>query len=235
MPKRNPPAHSVTWMKALAQEKRNKTTEELKHVAAVALKSIKACESLHKKITGKSYYYFPHLEAGLDGLLTSCRELNFTNENFWYCQRVIIHKLYGDPQVMAQSTGLKTHALPYWNPTTHKLNISPMGIVESVDVKTREAKFVEFVAPGAHVWIPEGYTVGGKYSTVFGVAPQLRPLPRQVDRNNLLDLAPLTYTEWCMFTDNTMSECCKDQAVWHEKADCLVCSKCGNKVRGIPG
>lgn len=217
-------------MQALAQEKRNKTTEEIKHIAAVAIKQWRVIELEFKKEYNCDSLPDKILEHLLKGVYDTCQDLGFTLENFWFIQRQIIHHIHGDPRLMAQSNGLRQHAIPYWNPTHHRLNVAPLGLVESVDEKTREAKFVEFVNPGDQVWIPAGYTTGGRYSSVAGVAPQLRPLPRQVDDS--LDLAPIAYSEWCAYTNNSMSECCRKIAAWHEKGHKLVCSKCGNSVRG---
>ncbi len=158
-------------------------------------------------------------------LLKDLLDTGYTEENFWFVQKGVIHKVYGDPQAMYKSNGQKQHAIPYWNPTHHNINISPMGLIKSVDAKTREAITWDFLAPGQMIMIPTSYTQGGKYSTLQGVAPQLRPLPRQVDRS--LDLSPITYVEWCTFRDSELSKCCHKQTVWQEKGNILVCGKCG--------
>jgi hypothetical protein len=217
-------------MAKLAQDKREKTRNELEHVALVAAKWIKVGVLATRKSLNIDVVYPPQIEAALESLRKGCLDLGFTEENFWYAQKRAIHHVYGDPLIMAQSSGHKPHALPYWNPTRHRLNISPMGIIDHVDPKTREAKILDFVDSGAHVMIPECYTVGGKYSTLRGVAPQLQPLPRQID--NLLDLAPTTYAEWCSYQDSSLSRCCKTMTAWHDKGDCLVCTKCGKKIIG---
>lgn len=228
MSKRQPPAHSVTWMQRLAQEKREKTANELEHLALVCAKWIRASVLDAKRMANQHIVYPSNLEDIFDTLYKGTQDLGFTLDNFWYAQRKAIHVSYGDPKVMAQSNGYKPHALPYWNPTIHRLNIAPLGIVELVDPKTREARTVDFVPSGGYIMIPTSYTVGGKYSSLRGVCPQLAALPRQVDEE--LDLAPLTYAEWCTYQDTRLTKCCKKMPAWHDKGDCLVCTKCGNRV-----
>ena len=221
---------SVSWMQKLAQEKRKQTVQELEYYALVCAKWIKASIYDHNKLDNLNYLYPPDLEEVFHALNQEMFKGSFTEDDFWCAQKKTIHALYGDPNIMAQSSGQKVHALPYWNPTKHTLNIAPMGIVKSVDIKTREAAIYETVAPGELIMVPTSYTVGGKYSTLQGVAPQLKPLPRQIDEE--LDLAPITYAEWCTFINCPLSSCCKRQATWYDKGNRLVCSKCGETTKG---
>lgn len=217
-------------MQRLAQEKREKTANELEHLALICAKWIRAGVLDAKRIHSRSLVYPDNLEEIFHKLFTGTQDLGFTLDNFWYTQKKAIHVSYGDPRVMAQSNGYKPHALPYWNPTIHRLNIAPLGIIDHVDPKTREAHIVDFVPSGGFIMIPTSYTVGGRYSSLRGVCPQLTPIPRQVDTE--LDLAPLTYAEWCTYQDTQLTKCCQKMPAWLDKEDCLVCTKCGKGVVG---
>lgn len=131
-------------------------------------------------------------------------------------------ELFGDPAIMLENSNTRHHACPYWNPTNHNLLISPLGLTQVVDGKTIP---VDRVAPGAMIYIPAPYTLGGKKSAVAGVAPQLRALPVQVDLS--LDIYPTTYAEWCTFGQPGMSKCCNKQTVWSDGHRRVMCSKCG--------
>lgn len=229
--KRNPPKHSVSWMAQLAAEKRKKTNQELEHYSIVCSRMIRAAQDFEQELLNRPALYPPSLEHVLAGTHKSMIDTGYTEDNFRAVQRRAIHLVYGDPLTMAQSNGYRHHAIPYWNPTPNRINVAPMGLVKSVDKKTRETTFWDFVEPGEHIQIPEPYTKGGKHSTVHGVAPQLKPLPRQLD--NYLDLEPLTYTEWCTYMDGApLSPCCRRQVVWYDAKGCLICSKCGKNSKG---
>lgn len=215
---------NVGWMKQVAQTKKKALESELHHVALLYAQAFK---KLIRTVYGNRSPFLPEkiAESFMAGVIKACQEdLRHGLDQALFVQREIIHLVYGDPKEMA-SISQRAHAVPYWNPTAQKVNISPMGLVKHVDEKTREAVFHDFVEPGEHIMIPDAYTVGGKFSTVYGVAPQLRPLPRQVD--NSLDISPVTYTEWCTYRDWQLTSCCKKQQVWYDKKSCLICSKCG--------
>lgn len=127
---------------------------------------------------------------------------------------------------MLAESSLKHHAAPYWNPTTHRINVHPLGLVKAIKPDTYEAVFYDFVEPGEQVMIPWSLTIGGKRSALLGVAPQLRPLPIQHGYDDS-DVSPITYNEWCAFVSpNHMSECCNKGFVWSETHRRTVCSKC---------
>lgn len=188
------------WMQRLAQDKRDKVLMELDHWCETWY--LLACE------------YPNELETTFYVMHERMAEALFIEENFWYVQKLIIHRIFGDPSV-AQSTGYKIHMKPYWNPTPHKLGIAAMGLEE------------DCVGPGEQIMIPTIYTTGGKYATYRGVAPQLRALPIQID--NSLDLAPISFAEWCTFQEPEYSDCCDRPIYWHMNRHRLLCGKCGKE------
>jgi hypothetical protein len=155
--------------------------------------------------------------------------------------------LFGDPQTMLKERHLRLQALPYWNPTKYKINIHALGVVKTVKItditvtsqrnsgkapylnqRQETVDFEEFVEPGAIVYIPYTYTTGGKHSSLYGVAPQLQPLPVMHEDDFGADLSPTTYTEWCTFmSPEFISNCCKRPGGWNIDTNKLVCSKCG--------
>lgn len=215
------PKPNIGWMAQVVQGKRSSISQEMDHLAGVFhrawLKLEKYQGGLFKPDKLETYFEYTHAEI--------CRQVWWTEEQAQEVLRRMVNLYYGDPLIMS-SVAQRQFSVPYWNPTKHRLNIAPMGLVASVDEKTREATFHEFLDPGAHIMIPHGYTVGGKHSTVAGVAPQLQPLPRQEDTE--LDLHPLTYTEWCTFGSPGVSKCCQKQVVWSDGHGSLMCVKCGN-------
>jgi hypothetical protein len=210
-------------MTQLAQEKRNATAQEMEHIILVSARAI-------LKSTKYGAAKEEALYNTLDATYKACIKAGCTDQDFSKVQIGIVHKVYGDPQSMYASTSQKMHALPYWNPTKHRINVAPMGIPVETDPKTKESILLEFVEPGAHVMIPEPYTKGGKYSTLRGVAPQLVALPREVDE--CLDLSPVTYSEWCTWMHSPMSNCCRRTTAWYDKGQRLVCTKCGQSCTG---
>jgi hypothetical protein len=155
--------------------------------------------------------------------------------------------IFGDPQTMLRERHLRLQALPYWNPTKHKINIHALGVIKTVKItdvtvtpqrtgsgraytsqRQETVDFEEFVEPGAIVYIPYTYTTGGKHSSLYGVAPQLQPLPVMHEDDFGADLSPTTYTEWCTFmSPEFISNCCKRPGGWNMDTNKLVCSKCG--------
>lgn len=160
--------------------------------------------------------------------------------------KVTMEALFGDPQAMIKERHIRLQALPYWNPTQHKINIHALGVVKTVKIvdepgfknwrtgklETRQRQetvdFEEFVEPGQIVYIPYTYTTGGKHSSIYGVAPQLKPLPVMHEDWFGADLSPNTYTEWCTFMHpDFVSNCCGRPGGWNVQTNKLVCSKCG--------
>lgn len=228
-----PKKPNVGWMAQLAQGKRSKMLSDVEHVATVYARTLHKLVDFHKP-TGSDGLYLkePYMEIFFGELKNEVMsKLGWTEEQAFHVQKEIIHKVYGDPNIMS-SNSLRQHSVPYWNPTAKVINIHPLGLVKKLDEKTREAIFHEFLGPGEHIMLPEGYTKGGKHSTVYGVAPQLRPLPRQVDSLVGLDLEPITYTEWCTYMESSLSPCCRKQVMWYDGGDRLACSKCGKNVKG---
>lgn len=144
-------------------------------------------------------------------------------------------RMYGDPQEMYESKAHLHHAVPYWNPTAHRLNIHALGLIvppkQGEKLTPGNIQFQDWVEPGELVYIPYPDTTGGKYSSVAGVAPQLRPCPRDVD--DFLDLAPTTYAEWCTYQEGgVLSSCCGKMMVWSDQYHRLICSRCGERCTG---
>ena len=135
-----------------------------------------------------------------------------------------LHREFGDPKTMYEKQQ-KQHAAPYWNPTTHKINIHPLGIVKGLQ-PTGECIFEEFVEPGGQVSIPWSLTVGGKHSPLAGVAPQLKPLPCATQHDES-DVSPITYNEWCAFVSPArLSDCCGRPLIWDCKLNQTLCQRC---------
>lgn len=209
------------WLKLVAAEKRKVTDQELDHIALVTARTILKC------IKVKAYNEKWLIDT-LDGVYKSCIDAGCTERDFWKAQKETVHKVFGDPNEMYASNGHRQKRLPFWNPTKHKLNLSPMGLIDHIDPKTKEPTYIEFIGPGEHVWIPESYAKGGPYSTVKGVAPQLEQLPVYTDTE--LDLRPITYSEWCAYSeDSKPSNCCRKPVVWWDAGQAIICTKCGVK------
>ena len=136
--------------------------------------------------------------------------------------RYALHKRYGDPKHMYKdSLKLRQYAIPYWNPTGAAINIHPMGLHDE------EGKELASVKPGGIIGIPASYTTGGKYSTLQGVAPQLRPVPDKITKDIILeDLTPASYVEWISYCQLGISDCCKSPWVWSDAKQALLCTKC---------
>lgn len=148
------------------------------------------------------------------------------------CVTQVSSALFGDPKKMLEEKNLKLQALPYWNPTKHKINIQPLGVVKTVRIiekpyfRQEVVDYEEQVEPGALVHIPYSHIAGA----LAGVAPQLMPMPVQHLEYFSIDLEPITYTEWCSFIEPTVtSNCCHRPAAWSVDSHKLVCSKCGSR------
>lgn len=163
----------------------------------------------------------------------------------------IVAKVYkdiaGDPQTMIATQYIRLQNLPYWNPTKHRINIHALGIVKTLKrsdsgkrdwkgepvIKDEKVEFEEFVEPGHTIGIPYTYTIGGKHSSLKGVAPQLQPLPTQYLEWFGEDLLPTSYAEWVTYTDpGLITKCCDRPMGWNVKTHRLVCSKCGKSCVG---
>ena len=221
---------NVGWLAQVVGSKRQALSQEIDHVSLVFARTLRKLVQFHSRNRRDSYLPENLMEVFFCEMKNeTMAKLGFTQDQYLACQIRTINHAFGEPQLMA-SSGQKIHAIPYWNPTPHRINIHPIGLVKSIDDKTRNAIFYDFVEPGEHVMIPESYTKGFRHSTIYQVAPQLKPLPRAVDE--FLDLEPLTYTEWCTYMHAPLSECCRRQVNWYEKGNYLLCTKCGNRARG---
>ena len=136
-----------------------------------------------------------------------------------------MQKELGDPKQMAQDT-LKQHAKPYWNPTKHRINVFPLGIVKSV-LPDKSVEYETVIAPGEQVMVPWGHTIGGKHSSLKGIAPQLQPLPGLDLAEEHDEVMSVSFTEWCAFGDAlVISHCCRKQVLWSVTHNKLICQKC---------
>lgn len=177
------------------------------------------------------------LEALLGRMRQAFTNADASQANYWQNTILIVsRRLFGDPNTMLQEKNIRLQALPYWNPTHHKLNIHSLGIPKTIKIKDTNTgrqeivDFEEFIEPGATVHIPYTYTVGGKHSSLYGVCPQLKPLPLMQDEEYGMDLEPTTYAEWCTYIDPTYTSlCCHRPAGWDTHRQRLVCSKCGTR------
>lgn len=135
--------------------------------------------------------------------------------------RFALHKRYGDPKTMQKdSLRLRQYAIPYFNPTGQTVNIHPLGL------RDEEGQELSSVAPRGIIGIPAPYTTGGKYSTLQGVAPQLKAVAAKTKDTLLEDLTPASYVEWIRFCSNGISDCCYQPWVWSDAKQTLLCSKC---------
>jgi hypothetical protein len=139
------------------------------------------------------------------------------------CWRQALDRELGNPLRMYKDPlKLKHYAIQYWNPTSHKINIHSLGLPDP-----EGGRVIDFVAPGEVINIPETYTTGGKYSTLTGVAPQLKPLPKTEHKDKLLlDLSPASYVEWLTYSNIGVSPCCSKPWVWADAKTILVCGLC---------
>ncbi len=132
-------------------------------------------------------------------------------------------QLFGDPKNMLEYEKQKHLCVPYWNPTTYKVNIHSLGLW--TEDRCKNLVTLSFVDPGDSVLIPYPLVLGGKHSVITGVAPQLRPVPIEVD--DTLDVLPTSYLEWCSFASaKVVSKCCGKQIVWSTRYLSLQCAKC---------
>lgn len=111
------------------------------------------------------------------------------------------------------------HTTKWWNPTKHRIDIRPLGAIDT------EGNPLEYVNPGENVDLPTVFSSGGKYDAVYSVAPQLVKFP--VSKESLLDLTPIDYYEWRDNFPLTKSKCCKRTLVWNSQLQTPECSKCG--------
>lgn len=132
------------------------------------------------------------------------------------------HKAYGAPMALAKDN-LRQYMVTYFNPTQRTLNVKPLGVLDD------DKKPVENLPSGGWIRIPEGYTKGGRYSTIATVAPQLLPMPVQ-RHDELSDNNPLSYVEWITFQPNRPSPCCGKQVLWSDTGHTLQCEKCKNVI-----
>lgn len=221
------PKRDYGLMAVLAADSRNRTEQEtIFIVGQIAKKLIKAFVrdyslllSQHKSVKIIAEYNELAVKAGVDmATWTKAVIEAFT-------------KLLGDPLTMWQDHKRLHHAIPYVNPEPVALNLHPLGLPKSDENGRPTKEIVDFVQPGEVIYIPQPYTIGGKYSTLTGVAPQLRPCPRVEDEE--LDLQPTTYEEWCHCTSgDQLSECCNKGVVWSDELRRLMCGKCGERVYG---
>lgn len=121
---------------------------------------------------------------------------------------------YGIPHSPIFQT--QEYEVVYYNPYTDSINIKPLGLE------------VTSVPPQGLVSIPYHMTIGRVYSPIHMVAPQLKPVPKQIDRK--LDLQSISYAEWTGFTPFKLSDCCKKSKVWVTGFNHLTCAKCGKRV-----
>lgn len=152
--------------------------------------------------------------------------------------KTALHRVFGNPNHMYETQRQRHHAVVYWNPTAHKVNVFALGLMHEVanpedNGASAKLETIQFVEPGERIFIPFPYTVGGKHSTITGVAPQLRALPQEhVDEN--LDIMPTTYVEWCTFQSPIVtSPCCSRAIVWSDNHRRLMCVKCGQRCTGV--
>lgn len=125
---------------------------------------------------------------------------------------------------------LRYKTISYWNPTDKRVNVYSLGI-------RKEGEIVSFVEPGKSVEVPIGYTIGGKYSVISGIAPQLMPLPDPSVPECNLDLHPVFFEEWQVFgprdIEGNLSSCCHRSLAWLDSANRVVCSKCFKPLRSL--
>lgn len=214
----------------IAADRRKQSEDEINYyIAATRQTILRACRRVKYKLEE------------LAQRIRQCREdaysIGISPEIWEKAQLGAVHNLFGDPNLMYRSESHRMHSVPYWNPTAQKVNIHSLGIMHEVanpedQGATAKMEIVDFVEPGARVFIPFPYTVGGKHSSIHGVAPQLRPLPTgQIDEE--LDIGPTTYVEWCTYQRaSTQSKCCKKMIVWSDYCLHLVCAKCGERQTG---
>lgn len=137
--------------------------------------------------------------------------------------KTALDRLFGDPQQMQrESLKLRQYAIPYWNPTAHTINIHSLGL------KDEDGTPLDLVKPQGIVGIPATYTVGGRYSTIQGVAPQLKPVPLQQGKDSIFgtNITPSSYVEWITYCSMGVSACCKAPHVWSDAKKSLLCNKC---------
>lgn len=104
----------VKWMDQLALEKRNMTEAEIEHM------SLSVSRVLIKHPPG---------EYGLEKIFSEVAHKAFkagmTGDNFINLQMRIIHRVYGNPTELMLNTSQQMYTIDYWNPTEHRINVSP--------------------------------------------------------------------------------------------------------------
>jgi hypothetical protein len=193
----------------------------LQHLRAKVMKQFKGSRVIDHQVL-EDLYTQQHKTA-IDAGLT---------EEYWSKTLLEANRaVYGDPQTMWDNLMTQHHRLPYHNPTAHRLNVHALGLTVPPTEGQVKCQFQDWVEPGEIVYIPFPDTQGGKHSAIAGVAPQLVPCPRQEE--NLLDLTPSSYAEWCTYmSGNVLSPCCYKAIVWSDLHARLMCAKCGERCTG---
>lgn len=136
------------------------------------------------------------------------------------CLIKAVKENFGDPMNLIKDN-MMPYSKPYWNPTHHTLTVASLGLIDE------QKTLIIYVKPGERVMIPYGYTIGGKNSAVYGVAPQLKPF-QDPSYDATLDISPTSFLEWCTFGNAyKQSKCCAKQIVWSDYWHRLSCFKCG--------
>ena len=151
----------------------------------------------------------------------------FSSAHIPFIIRQAFNRVFGDPMAISKEQArLRMHTTLHHNPTRNHLTISAMQIPDE------DGSLITHVPPDSCVSIPTPYTLGGKKSTVYGVAPQLVPI-EPIDRDqNLLDLTPIYFGEWVQYYPLQMSLCCNASIAWSDASVGLVCLKCRKVVHG---
>ena len=155
---------------------------------------------------------------------------NFSNTSDWTDEEIIvlvrksIHKAFGDPMALTrEQLKLRQYSTSYYNPTANRINVFPLGLPDE------EGKVIHEVVSGGIIGIPHSYTIGGRYSTIGGVAPQLKPMPK-ASNDVVMDLTPSSYAEWITYMPFVQSQCHKQAIVWSDAKQSLLCQQCKETI-----
>jgi hypothetical protein len=137
--------------------------------------------------------------------------------------KTAIDSLHGSPMKLFKSQ-LREHASQFYNPTGHVLNVEPMGMPDE------NGQIIKTLPPCGIMMIPHSYQVGGKRSTVKTCCPQLQPIPKINQYENLLDASPNSYAEWLAYYPAMPTLCCGKSIVWSDALQAPFCISCRKPV-----
>lgn len=167
----------------------------------------------------RKYYAIGISPKHIELLLITPTNIHWTPEETVEIVLTAEHRAFGDPMDLS----LRHHGQRFYNPTGADINVGPMGLPDE------NGKLIQLLAPGGDITIPEFMLLGGKFSTLNGVAPQLKRINPNPRFEVNLDLCPQTYTEWIEYAPNLPTECCKSLPVWSDSKQRVICFKCREK------